>query len=67
MSPISENIYDSDLPKIVETRLIPLNNQITYDVFINENPIELGENIKAMLNESLQKAKTARTIKDFLK
>ncbi len=67
MSPISENLYDSKLPVFVETRLIPLKDRITYDVFINEMPVEFGEGIKEMLNESLKQAKIVTSIKDFKK
>jgi hypothetical protein len=66
VSAIALNIPFFVLPQFVETRLIPLNNVITYDVFINQIPVAIGPNIRKELKKVEKQSKIIRNIKDYL-
>ncbi len=65
ISPISENVDYEELPKIIETRLIPLSDRIIYDVFMYKTDFTLGANIVKQINKLVKTAKIITSIKDF--
>lgn len=67
VSGIALNIPSEVLPQFVETRLIPLNHVITYDVFINQIPVVIGTNIRKELKKVEKQSKVIRNIEDYLK
>ena len=66
VSGIALNIPYDQLPQFVETRLIPLNHVITYDVFINQIPVVIGTNIRKELKKVEKQSKVIRNIEDYL-
>jgi len=66
VSGIALNIPYDQLPQFVETRLIPLNHVITYDVFINQMPVVIGTNIRKELKKVEKQSKVIRNIEDYL-
>ncbi|MDX9691067.1 MAG: hypothetical protein RBT45_01340 [Acholeplasmataceae bacterium] len=66
VSGIALNIPSDVLPQFVETRLIPLNHVITYDVFINQIPVVIGTNLRKELKKVEKQAKVIRNIEDYL-
>jgi hypothetical protein len=66
VSAIALNIPCSVLPQFVETRLIPLNHEITYDVFINQIPVVIGTNIRKELKKVEKQSKVIRNIEELL-
>ena len=65
VSAIALNIPFFVLPQFVETRLIPLNNVITYDVFINQIPVAIGPNIRKELKKVEKQSKIINNIHDM--
>ncbi len=63
---ISLNIPNDVLPLFVETRLIPLNHEITYAVFMSQMPVVIGVNIRKELKKIEKQSIVIRNIEDFL-
>lgn len=67
VSPISEGISSSIFPLVIETRLIPLKDRITYDAFINNLPVKIGPNIKDKIFKDSKDVKIITNIDEFKK
>lgn len=67
VSPLSDGISSSLFPFVIETRLIPLKDRITYDVFINNLSVKIGPNIKERILEDSQDVKVITNIVEFKK
>lgn len=65
VSGIALNIPYDVLPQFVETRLIPLNHEIIYDVFINQSPVVIGTNIRKELKKIEKKTRIIRNIEEL--
>lgn len=65
VSPLSESISFDQLPAFIETRLIPLNDRIIYDVMINRVPVSIGPNIIKNLAIKTKGTKILNNIDDF--
>lgn len=63
---ISLNIPNNDLPQFVETRLIPMNHEITYAVFISQMPVVIGVNIRKELKKIEKQSKVIRNIEELI-
>lgn len=66
VSGIALNIPNDVLPQFVETRLIPLNHVIIYDVFINQIPVVIGTNMRKELKKVEKQSKVIKNIEDYM-
>lgn len=66
VSGIALNIPQDVLPQFIETRLIPLNKEITYDIFMNQIPVIIGPNMRKELKKVEKKSKVIRNIEELL-
>lgn len=67
IDPIALLINHEDLPTVIETRLIPLEDYITYDIHIMRTQIHMGPNIKKMIEDEIKDMVPISSNKGFVK